>query len=469
MGAERTPEGHEPDEGPDAGSVPNVDPASIDWSTVPIDDPRWELIDEIELEDDTPSGAPPDPSQRTWRHPSEVAAANAHMDRFLSEDAQRLHPASQFGGQYRSSPVTNSRLMLAVAAGALVVAGVSIWSNSPDSVISDTAAAMSIASSVPNLGLADASVVGSALETPVPTTTVPEVGAGSAQALSLETVSAPPPWAYEVLSGDDVSSSSTLATAIRIDGLAPEFLITSASAIGLRETVMLAAHDPERDRPDLMSALVIGIDPTSDIAVLRVGLGDESPFAASIGPQDRSELGAQVEIQPGIAATTHSGTILSISAESIETSAPVPTGHLGAAVVDALGRVIGVVVESPSMLASAIPATECQRIASNIADYGVANPNWLGITITTNDSQVEVVDVIADGPADRAGIEVGDRLLGAGGSIVVTPEQLSEIVADQNPTSELEFVVERDGSVSSVSVTVGQRPKTALSPSWVDT
>ncbi|MBT8241139.1 MAG: hypothetical protein KJN63_07915, partial [Acidimicrobiia bacterium] len=81
MGAERTPDGHEPDEGTDPGPVPDADPASIDWSEVPIDDPRWELLDEIELDDDTPSGAPPDPSQRSWRHPSEVAAANAHMER----------------------------------------------------------------------------------------------------------------------------------------------------------------------------------------------------------------------------------------------------------------------------------------------------------------------------------------------------------------------------------------------------
>lgn len=467
MGAERTPEGPEPDEGTDSGSVPDVDPASIDWSQVPIDDPRWELIDQIDLDDNTPSGAPPDPSQRSWRHPSEVAAANAHMGRFLAEDARRQHPASQLGGQYRSSPVGSGRLILAAAAGALVIAGVSIWTNSPDTVISDTAAVVSVASSTPILGLAETQSLAPVVQGPATTTTTIEVNSGSAKALYLETEAAPPPWAFEVLSEDD--TSSTLATAIRIDGLAPEFLITSASAIGVRKEVMLADHTSSSDRPALMPALVVGTDAGSDIAVLRVGIGEESPFSASIGSQELSELGSDVEIRSGVPSTSHSGKILSITANLIETSAPVPNAHLGAAVVNTLGRVIGVVVDSPSMLASAIPAAECQRIASNIADYGVANPNWLGITITSNDGVVEVVDVVTDGPADQAGLEVGDRLLGAGGLVVVTPDQLSDIVSAQEPGTELNLVVERDSSVDTVVITIGQRPKTPLSPSWVDT
>jgi S1-C subfamily serine protease len=426
-------------------------------------------LDDIELDDDTPTGAPPDPSQRSWRHPSEIAAANAHMDRFLSEDATRQHPASQFGGQYRSSPIGTGRVILVVAAGALVIAAVGIWSNSPESVISDTAAAVSIVSPPPELGLAQGNAVTSLAETPIPSTTTPDASSDPAQARYAEMVSPPPPWAYEVLSDDDVLSSTTLATAIRIDGLAPEFLVTSASAIGQRREVMLSRHAAGRERPELMPALVVGTDITSDIAVLRVGVGDATPFAASIGSQDVSELGSAVEIRSGVPSTAHTGTILSITADVIETSAPVPSGHLGAAMVNTLGRVIGVVVDSPSMLASALPAAECQRIAANIADYGVANPNWLGITITMTDGVVEVVDVVREGPAGNAGIELGDRLLGAGGQLVVSPEQLSEIVATRSPGTELEIVVERAGAVSSVVATVGQRPKTPLSPSWVDT
>jgi serine protease DegS len=470
VGAERTPEGSDPDEAIDKGSVPEIDPALIDWSTVPIDDPRWELIDDIELDDDTPAGAPPDPSQRTWRHPSEVAAANAHMNRFLAEDARTQHPASQFGGQYRSSPVGGGRLMLAVAAGALVVAGVSIWSGSPETVISDTAAVVSIGTSAPSIEPGQGATIAPVLETPAPATTAPaDISPSSAQALYSETVAAPPPWAYEVLSGDDARSSSTVATAIRIDGLDPEYLITSASAIGLRREVVLARHTVDQERPELMSALVVGVDPDSDIAVLQVGVGDGSPFAASIGSQAVSELGAPVDIRPGVPSTSHSGTILSITADTIETSAPVPPGHLGAAVVNERGRVIGLVVNNPSMLASAIPAAECQRIAGNIADYGVANPTWLGITITANDGLIEVVDVVAGGPADQAGLQPGDRVLGAAGSLVITPEQLSEVVGTRAPETQLELVLDRDGSVSTVVVTVGQRPKTPVGQSWVDT
>jgi S1-C subfamily serine protease len=464
VGAEHTTDGPEPED--DTGSVPDIDPRLVDWSSIPIDDPRWELVDDVELDDDTPAGAPPDPSQREWRHPSEVAAANAHMDRSIAEDARGLQPASRFGSNYLTSSVGNGRLLVAVAAGALVVAGVSIWTSPTETVISDTAAVVSLASPVPS----QVETIPLVVESPTPPTTArANLSSGSAQALYAEAVAAPPPWAYEVLSGDDARSSSTLATAIRIDGLDPGYLITSASAIGLRREVMLAGHAADQERPDLMSALVVGIDPVSDIAVLQVGVGDRSPFAASIGSHTGAELGARVEIRAGVPSTRHSGTILSVTADTIETSAPVPAGHLGAAVVNGLGRVIGVVVNRPSMLASAIPASECQRIASNIADYGVANPSWLGITITSNEGLIEVVDVVADGPADLAGIQLGDHLLGAAGSLVITPEQLSEIVGAQTPEAELELVIERGGSVSSVAVKVGQRPKTPVSPSWVDT
>ena len=466
MGAERTPEGNEPERDLEPvehdASTPDVDPTSIDWSAVPIEDPRWDVFDDLDLDDDSdgPQGAPPDPSQRAWRHPSEVAAANAHMDRFRLQDARSQHPAAQFGGIAQGGG--NGRLMLVVAAGALVVAGISIWGNNSDTVISDTAAAVTLVSTPLD------EPVATTVSNPAPVTTESKA-VGSAQALYAETVTAPPPWAYAVLSSSDDSSAATIATALRIDGLAPEFLITSAAALGLRDEVALAAHDGTDRRGRIVSAMVVGVDANSDIAVLQVDTGDQAPYAAAIGSQHVSQLGTEVEIRSGVPAKAHSGTILSIGDDSIETSAPVPPGHLGAAVVNSRGRVVGVVVDSPSMLATALPATECQRIAANIVDYGVANPNWLGITITALDGLVEVVEVVEGGPADAAGLEVGDRVLGAAGSVVITPEQLSDIVAEHSPTTELEIVVERNGDITTLPVTVGQRPKTPLTRSWVDT
>ena len=352
--------------------------------------------------------------------------------------------------------------MLVVAAGALVVAGISIWGNNSETVITDTAGAVTLVTTPIN------EAVATTVANPAPVTTEQQT-VTSTQALYAERVSSPPPWAYAVLETADDLSSPPIATALRIDGLAPEFLITSASALGLRDEVALAVHKATGGPSKLVSALVVGMDADSDIAVLRVGTGDQAPYAAAIGSQHVSQLGTEVEIRSGVPAKAHTGTILSIENDSIETSAPVPPGPLGAAVVNARGRVVGVVIDGPSMLATALPASECQRIAANIVDYGVANPNWLGITITAHDGLVEVVEVVEAGPADIAGLEVGDRVLGAAGSVVLTPEQLSDIVAEQAPATELDIVVERDGDITTLSVTVGQRPKTPLTRSWVDT
>ena len=481
MGADQPPE----ELGPDNATNDDFDPDAIDWSKVPLDDPRWDLLDEddfvsdeeitgsdeeirgsapnvtgsdeeiigssatvtgsdaetIEIDldaplaaddtplraDDAPLGPPPDPSQRTWRHPSEVAAANAHMQRFLAEDARAKHPASR-------QPVitsridgaangTSGRLLLAVAAGAIVIAGVSIWNVSREVVVTDAETAavspapiavISQSASAENSALAPSTTLAPVEQEATPTTNSSGFGA-----LIAQTVAAPPAWAYEVLSGEDDLTSATLASAIRLDGLDPEFLITSASALGSRSEVKLAGYDFNGE-PMLMSAALVGSDVDSDIAVLRVDVADAGDESASVGSQSLYELGSPIEVRPGVPVKPHSGTILSISQNEMTTSAPVPVGHLGAAIVNSNGSVVGMVVAGSSMLATAIPADEARRIASNIADYGVANPNWLGITITNVDGLAEVVSVVEGSPAADAGLLPGDRLIGAGGQIIVT-------------------------------------------------
>lgn len=489
MGADQPPE----ELGPDNATNDGFDPDAIDWSNVPLDDPRWDLLDEddfvsddeleptveIDLDapladDEAPLGPPPDPSQRAWRHPSEVAAANAHMERFLAEDARAKHPASR--QQVITSRIdggangTSGRILLAVAAGAIVMAGVSIWNVSREVVTDpETATASPAPIAVISQSAAESSSVAPST-TVAPTIQDAPVSTNSSGfgALIAQTVAAPPAWAYEVLSGEDDLTSATLASAIRLDGLEAEFLITSASALGSRVDVKLAGYD-FRGQPMLMEATLVGADPTSDVAVLRVDVAAAGEESASVGSQSLYELGSSIEVRPGVPVKPHEGTILSISQNEMTTSAPVPIGHLGAAIVNSNGSVVGMVVAGSSMLATAIPADEARRIASNIADYGVANPNWLGITITNVDGLAEVVSVVEDSPAAEAGLLPGDRLIGAGGQIIVTTDRLIEIVSSYQHGDEVDLVLDRDGEPMTLPIVIGQRPLAQETPTFVET
>lgn len=467
VGADSQPEGHEPEDTP-------FDPASVDWSQLPLDDPRWELIDDVDLDDDDEDDRhlPPDPSQRAWRHPAEIAAANAHMERSMLEDARNGHP-SALGTETVESTLP-SRVMLAVAAGALVVAGAAIWSTNRETVASETAAVTEAVAAATNTE----SIGSVAVDDLSPSTTVvpftdpdPSTDStlGSGAALLIEQIEAPPAWAYQVLSGGDELTSTTLATAVRFSSLDPELLVTSASALGDRTTVTLAQQEPDSDRPRLSTGVVLGTDAETDIAVIRMGVPGESARSARIVSSTDNLVGSDVSVRSGVGTRPHEGTVLAVGNDFIETSAPSPEGHLGAALTNRYGRVVGLVVNGSSMLASAIPADETVRIAANIADYGRANPNWLGLTVTTEDGLVKVVAVVEGGPADSAGIQVDDRLLGVNGSLILTPDHLSEAVAAERPGADLSLVIERNDEIQTLDCQVGQRPKTASTPVWIDT
>jgi S1-C subfamily serine protease len=462
VGADRTPGGAESPEPEE-----NWDPAAIDWASLPADDPLWDALDDldIDLDDDGPPGAPPDPSQRSWRHPSEVAAAQAHLHRADLDDAKREHPA---GGLLASPRTGNGRLILTVAAGVLVVAALAIRSLDEDVMLTETAAMTLTAPTTVDVPETAESQPDSIA--PIITVSAQDPAAPPAQARVDELPRMPPAYAFGVLGGGDEMTSEPIGTALRLDGLAPDLLVTSATALAGRSSVTLASYTTALDRPRLVEASVVGEDPASDIALLRID--DAQSVIATPAPLSGARpevVGSEVEVRAGQPHRLHAGKVLDVDANSIETSASVPTGHLGSALVSRTGRVMGIVVNGPSMLATAIPIEIAARVAQNLADYGHASPNWLGITVTSTEGLVEVVAVAPLGPAERAGIISGDRLLGASGRLITSPDQLADLVSNATMEEAVDVVIERDGSVESVQITIGQRPLVEPGPVHVDT
>ena len=483
MGAHDTPSGgssSDPSDGWDANA--------IDWETLPLDHPAWDILDDdpdFDLDDETAPGIPPDPSQRTWRHPSEIAAANAHMDRANLDDAKRMHPTA-LGTTFRDTtlvqhPTRNNRLLIGVAAGALVVAAFSMQSfGGGDSTITQTLQEVGL----PNPTVEDdlGSVLGSAAaSSTVPsewidptaeqdlTTDQTDDGPRSYESVMLNPVKPPPGYAFEVLSGADLSLASTLGTAIRLDGMDADLLVTSATAVAGLKVVTLASHEPGTDLPTLLRATVLSEDAATDIAVLRLEQSDASATFAPLGSDGAGTVGTAVQIRAGLPQVRYSGKVLSVDNNELATSVPVPEGHMGSALVNDSGRVVGLVVHDDSRLARAISSETCLAVARNLAQFGYPSPNWLGMTVTSAEGMVEVISTVPEGPAHRAGVLVGDRLVGAAGMIMTEPQQLGDAVAAAEMGELIDVIIQRNEEIVSLGLTVGQRPATEDSADQVDT
>ncbi|MCJ1666584.1 PDZ domain-containing protein, partial [Acinetobacter baumannii] len=157
----------------------------------------------------------------------------------------------------------------------------------------------------------------------------------------------------------------------------------------------------------------------------------------------------------------------------IQTDAAINPGNSGGALIDVAGNLIGVNTAIFSQsggslgIGFAIPAKVCQQVLNSILKDGRVVRGWLGISLlppTQDDvlapkQQVGVVvaDVLKNGPADAAGIKVGDKIVQVNNEPITSASHLINYVALQAPNSEINVLVEREGKQQNYVVTVGER------------
>jgi serine protease Do len=238
-------------------------------------------------------------------------------------------------------------------------------------------------------------------------------------------------------------------------------------------------------------AVVLGRDPNTDIAVLKIE-GDDLPVAA-VGDSDVLEVGDWVvalgyPLQLGSTATagivSAKGRSIGILQQSDEASAPleyfiqtdaaINPGNSGGPLVDLHGRVIGVssAIASPTGFYSgygfAIPINLAMRIAADLIRYGEVHRPQLGVAIDDVDPAdaeiyglpapegVEVIQVTAGSPAEAAGLELGDVITGVDGTAVTASGALMELLARNEPGRVVKLAVMRYGAPLEVDVELGE-------------
>jgi serine protease Do len=233
-------------------------------------------------------------------------------------------------------------------------------------------------------------------------------------------------------------------------------------------------------------ARVIGTDPQSDVAVLKIDA--DGLAAAVLGNSDDVKVGQWVIAVGNPFQLMHTVTAGIISAKGrsqlgladyedfIQTDAAINPGNSGGALADLDGRVIGIntAINSPSGgsvgIGFAIPINMAKNVMETLITEGRVARGYMGILPQDIDDNLEaalqlkstkgslVGDVTAGGPADKAGIKRGDVITALDGRDIEDSNDLRNVVAQAKPQSHVKVTLIRDGKEKDVTIVLGERP-----------
>jgi putative serine protease PepD len=365
-----------------------------------------EPLDEGPDDEQTPRGAPPDPLDRLWVHPTELPALAPGLTSGSRQSTRR-------STRWWLSPV------FAGATGAVV-----------------TLAVLAIAGMID-----DGSTSGSKATPDVATArTFTAQDAASRVGLSLIAITV----------RDATGTRRGSGVCVRHGGQ----VLTSARLLGNATTATVQTTSGQR-----FTARVLARDKTTDLALLTVESGYDLP-AADLAT--RAALsGTQVWIigapTPGTTALWMSGGMLSSTSSIawnkngpdtgglLETDAIASDAAQGGALIDRSGAVVGIVLGhvGTSRTTFAVPIGTAVVVAEQLRANGKAAHGSAGLVGSDADDGPTVVKVDAGGPASQAGIRPGDVVLSIDGLAVESMSDLLAIVRSHEPGDKLRFAVER--------------------------
>jgi serine protease Do len=243
--------------------------------------------------------------------------------------------------------------------------------------------------------------------------------------------------------------------------------------------------DVTTDAGKTYTAKVIGTDPRTDLALIKVDGGSDFPFVKlSEGKTRIGDWVLAVGNPFGLGGTVTAG-IVSASGRDIgsgpyddfiQIDAPVNKGNSGGPAFNMQGEVVGVntAIYSPSGgsvgIAFSIPAPTVQNVIAQLKDKGSVSRGWIGVQIqpVTQDiadsmglNRAEgalVADPQKDGPAAKAGVEPGDIITAVNGQSVKDARELARIIGGFAPGSAVKLDVVHKGKSQVVKLTLGQLP-----------
>lgn len=282
-------------------------------------------------------------------------------------------------------------------------------------------------------------------------------------------------------SGSDSYTESSLGSGVILssDG----YILTNYHVIEDSDRLMVTANGEEYE------AQVVGTDPSSDLAVLKIDASDLT--AIEIGSSSDltvgewvmavgSPFGLEQSVSTGIVSATSRSSASLVSQGStavyvnmIQTDAAINPGNSGGALVDSDGKLIGIntLIASTSGQSSgvgfAIPVDYAMNIAQQIIDGKTPSHAQLGVTLTTIDSSMAqryglpvesgayVAEVVQGSGAAEAGLQQGDIITKVDDQTVSSATELVIAVRSHNPGDTVTVTYNRQGTEGTAEVTLG--------------
>ena len=234
-------------------------------------------------------------------------------------------------------------------------------------------------------------------------------------------------------------------------------------------------------RDTVAAAKIVGTDPETDLAVLKVSGPGLRPI--TFGKSESLQVGdvvlaignpfgvGQTVTQGIVSATGRTRLGINTFENFIQTDAAINPGNSGGALIDARGNLVGINTAIFSQsggsqgIGFAIPVSLARQVFSQIIEKGRVDRGWLGVSARdvaeTAARGALIMGVQRGGPAERAGIRAGDIIVAVDGKPISDPGDLINETAALAPGTRGTFNVLRDGKPLSVPVEVGRRPPPA--------
>jgi serine protease DegQ len=259
------------------------------------------------------------------------------------------------------------------------------------------------------------------------------------------------------------------------------YILTNHHVIEAADEIQVALADGE-----VMDAKVVGTDPETDLAVLKVNhkslpaIAFATPESLHVGDvvlAIGNPFGVGQTVTMGIVSAlgrSHLG--INTFENYIQTDAAINPGNSGGALVDSAGNLVGVNTAIFSRtggnlgIGFAIPVSIVRQVMGQIIQHGTVTRGWVGIEVQEITPEIAdsfglkstegalIAGVLRGGPADRAGIHPGDVLVAVNGKEVTDSTSLLSLIASLPPGKEAQLDVIRDQKAMRLNVGIEKRP-----------
>ena len=227
-------------------------------------------------------------------------------------------------------------------------------------------------------------------------------------------------------------------------------------------------------------ARVVGRDSKTDLALIKISSLFKSLPVLPLGDSDTIRVGDWVlaignpfglghTVTQGIISATGRAIGSGPYDDFLQTDAPINPGNSGGPLINLKGEVIGInsaIIATGQGIGFAIPSNMAKKVASQLREKGKVVRGWIGVTIQSVTPEIAqsfglkeakgalVADVVAGGPADKAGIKRGDIIVTFNGKDIKNSTDLPWIVAETSVGKTVDVKIIRNGKEMAVRMTI---------------